>query len=115
MQRPVCVQCGIEMISEENGVLVYHPQERPNPAPAFEQRNGMNIINTDQLMEINEGNIDFIVLGDLFSCEKCGHKVITNFGKRIVDYVDASQEELKRMVATHPYTIEILRKEVKTR
>jgi len=48
-----------------------------------------------------------------FSCPKCNFGVITNFGKRILDY-DVPQEELKRRVATHPYTIEILRKEVRT-
>ncbi len=98
------------MVAEYNGCLVYHPYEKPDPGPVVEQIDGMTIINTDRLMEINEGNIDFIVPGDLYRCPKCNYKVVTDYGQRIMGYVDASQEELKRRVANHPYTIEILRK-----
>lgn len=108
--RPVCVACGIEMAAEYNGCLVYHPYEKPDLGPVVEQRNGVNIINTDQMMEINESDIDFIVPGDLYRCPRCNYKIVTDYGERIINYVNASQEELKRRVANHPYTIEILRK-----
>ncbi len=108
--RPVCIPCGVEMVADYNGCLVYHPYEKPDPGPVVEQRNGVSIINTDRLMEINESDIDFIVSGDVFACPKCNHKIVARYGRRTIDYVDASQEELKRRVAVHPYTIEILRK-----
>ncbi len=108
MMRPVCVPCGIEMIPEQNGVLVYHPYEKPDLAPLIEQRNGITTINLDQLTEINESNIDFIVSGDLYRCPKCNYKIVTEYGQIVLD-CGGSQEEMKRMVATHPYTIEITR------
>jgi len=97
------------MRCERNGVVVYHPYERPDEEPISEVKNGINIINVDRMMDIDTSNIDFIVRGDRYRCPKCGCEIVCGFGQRMLDY-EVPQEELKRMILNAPEAIEILRK-----
>ena len=84
------------MTPVQNGHLVVHYYERPSGAPV-QTIGGTTIINVDYAISEDHfdcGRVDFIVRGDLYRCPKCGHEIITGFGKPLVDY-DFPQEHLK--------------------
>lgn len=114
--RPVCVSCGKEMTCVKNGTVVWHPYEHARPhEKAQEVVNGVTIINTDVLIEggWQDGDIDFMVNGDMYECGKCGHQIVTGFGRKIVDY-EMPQEKLQESVMyakTQGRAVKIMRKE----
>lgn len=103
--RPVCVRCGREMQCIKNGVIVYHPYERPEPGPIAEDVRiiGRHVsffrcINIDRLIDIDITKIDFIVHGDKYRCPDCGYEVVTGFGSILIDG-QWSQDALKKTIS----------------
>lgn len=109
--RPVCVKCGREMQPIQNGVVVYHPYERPSEGPIQETRGGINIIHTDRLISPDHfaGRVDFLAYGDKYRCPFCGIEVVTGFGQQMIDY-EVPQETLKKILSKSKNPIEILRR-----
>jgi len=110
--RPVCVKCGREMQCEKNGVVVYHPYERPDPGPTVTKTKKMAMIHLDRLLvdSIDTTKVDFVVRGDKYRCPVCGFEVVTGFGGQMVDG-QWPQEQLKNMISSPGVeAIEILRR-----
>lgn len=103
------------MKCQVNGVLVYHPYEHVNPDAKLQETVGeTTFVNTDVLIEDSwkDGDIDFIVAGDLYVCPSCGRRVITGFGEKMVDH-KTPQKHLQEMVQNakqRGYAVKILRK-----
>ncbi len=114
--NPVCVECGKEMFCCKNETVVYHPYEHAKPdTPAQRKVGNLTIINTDVLIEGSwqEGDIDFAVLGDMYECPKCHKRIVTDFGKPMIDY-QVDQEFLQKIVKKaieEGRAVKILRKE----
>lgn len=113
--HPVCVKCGREMKPVLNGVVVYHPYEHAKPQEKAQEKIGnLTVVNTDVLIEggWKDGDIDFLVLGDKYQCERCGNEIVTGFGGLMIDY-EVKQEWLQKTVFNAKqsgYAIQILRK-----
>jgi len=97
------------MQCEKNGVIVYHPYERPDPGPIQEKVGDLTIINIDRMMDIDTTKIDFIVHGDKYKYPDCGYEVIVGFGDPMVDGA-WPQEVLKKAVSQSKDVVEILRR-----
>jgi hypothetical protein len=104
------------MVCVQNGTVVYHPYEHATPeTPAQRNVGGVVIVNTDVLIEggWQEGDIDFAVLGDTYECPKCKARIVTGFGKPMINY-EVPQEFLQKTVkkaVEKGYAVKILRKE----
>ena len=67
MVQPVCPKDGREMQCIKNGVVCFHLYAHAKPgAVAQEIVNGVNVINTDVLIEggWEDGDVDFVQIGD---------------------------------------------------
>ena len=106
--RPVCANCGREMYPKRNGVLVYHLYQHPTPGPISEDTGGFRIVHLDRLLEGSweDGDVDYIVLGDEYTCDFCGSSIITGFGEPIEDG-EMEQEKMKAMIKKAKRAIEV--------
>lgn len=89
------------MQPERNGVIVWHPYEKPEPGLVVEQHEGYSVINTDRLLPPetywDADRVDFLVQGDLWKCPRCDYEVISDFGEPIMDTTH-NQEALRKWV-----------------
>ena len=98
--RPVCAKCLVEMEPERNGVIVWHPYEKPELGPITEQHGNLTVINVDRMLpkELfwDKDRVDFLVNGDLYICPKCNCQIITGFGTP--QYDNGDQQPMKHWV-----------------
>lgn len=84
-----------------NGTVCFHLYEhvKPTEKAREEMPDGTVVINTDVLIEggWQDGDIDYAVVGDAWYCPKCKRKIVTGFGKRLIDY-EFPQEHLQKLV-----------------
>ena len=102
------MKCHAEMICEKNGITVIKYLEYSSSEKASISKftiSGIEpivtSINVDALVEGSwkDGDIDFIVIGDLYKCPTCGFSIVSEFGQRIV-YGVWSQKRLKALACS---------------
>ena len=87
--RPICINCGKEMICWKNSVVVWHSTEPVKGDPMDE--------------------IDFVTYGDKYKCPSCGIEVVVDCGDLLMT-PPYKQSELKEMIVKAEEEIQIRRR-----